>query len=72
MPLTTPLPRPFRWSRPVLTCLLPAIIQLAVLLDGIVSRLRTHTPDGPIALAKHGEGADYSREAGDAGELRSR
>jgi hypothetical protein len=40
----TPCIRPFRWSRIVLTYLIPAIPLLA-LFDGIVSMLRIYSPD---------------------------
>lgn len=42
--LTTPLIRPFRWGRLFWTYLIP-IVPLAVMWDGVVSVLRTYTPD---------------------------
>lgn len=42
--LLTPKIRPFRWSRIVFTYLLP-VVPLVVLFDGVVSALRTYTPD---------------------------
>ena len=48
--VVTPRLRPFRSSRLLLTYVLPAI-PLAVLVDGIVSCLRTYTPDELRALA---------------------
>jgi len=42
--LFTPKIRPFRWSRIVFTYLIP-IVPLVVLFDGVVSALRTYTPD---------------------------
>ncbi len=47
--LMTPAIRPFRWSRLVFTYLIP-IIPLVVLFDGVVSCLRTYTPDELLAL----------------------
>ena len=44
MLVLTPLIRPFRWSRIVLTYVLPAI-PLLCLFDGIVSMLRIYSPD---------------------------
>lgn len=44
MLLLTPRVRPFRWSRLLLTYLLP-VIPLLVLWDGIVSMLRIYNPD---------------------------
>lgn len=62
--LGTPLVRPFRWSRLLWTYLLPAI-PLVVLVDGLVSCLRTYTPGELRAL---GEAADPGY-AWDAGEV---
>jgi hypothetical protein len=42
--LITPRIRPFRWRRIIFTYLLP-IVPLGVLFDGVVSCLRTYTPD---------------------------
>jgi hypothetical protein len=47
--LLTPRMRPFRWSRLLLTYLLP-VIPLVVLWDGIVSCFRTRTPEELLAL----------------------
>ena len=47
--LLTPFMRPFRWSRILLTYLLP-VIPLVVLWDGIVSCFRTRTPDELLEL----------------------
>jgi len=41
--LSTPFIRPFRWSRLLLTYVIP-VVPLVVLFDGIVSSLRTYTP----------------------------
>lgn len=48
--LTTPLVRPFRWSRLFWTYLVPGI-PFTVGFDGVVSCLRTYTPDEMKALA---------------------
>jgi len=47
----TPRMRPFRWSRLLLTYLLPAI-PLVILFDGLVSCLRTRTPEELLTLAR--------------------
>jgi hypothetical protein len=47
--LLAPFMRPFRWSRLLLTCLLP-LIPLVVLWDGLVSCCRTRTPQELLAL----------------------
>jgi hypothetical protein len=47
--LLTPQMRPFRWSRLVLTYLVP-VIPLVVLWDGLVSCFRTRTPEELLAL----------------------
>ncbi|GJG88795.1 hypothetical protein tb265_39760 [Gemmatimonadetes bacterium T265] len=52
--LATPLLRPFRWSRLLLTYVLP-LIPLVALVDGVVSCLRTYTPDELRALARAAE-----------------
>jgi hypothetical protein len=49
--LLTPRIRPFRWSRLLLTYLLP-MIPVVVLWDGIVSCLRTRTPEELLALTR--------------------
>lgn len=65
--LATPLIRPFRWSRLLLTYLLP-LIPLVALWDGIVSALRTYTPDELRALAASADGIEtYDWVAGEAG-----
>lgn len=48
--LVTPLLRPLRWSRLLLTYVLP-VIPLLALVDGLVSCMRTYTPDELRALA---------------------
>jgi hypothetical protein len=62
--LATPMIRPFRWSRLFWTYLIPAI-PLAVLFDGVVSCLRTYTPNELLALADGLD--DYDWEAGTEG-----
>ena len=47
--ILTPRMRPFRWSRLLLTYLLP-VIPLVVLWDGIVSCFRARTPEELLAL----------------------
>ena len=49
--ILTPRMRPFRWSRLLLTYLLP-LIPLVVLWDGLVSCCRTRTPQELLALTK--------------------
>jgi len=62
----TPAIRPFRWSRLFWTYLVPAI-PIAVLFDGIVSCLRTYTPDELLALTEDIDGYRW-----EAGETRAR
>jgi hypothetical protein len=67
--LATPFVRPFRWSRLFWTYVLPAI-PLVVLVDGVVSCLRTYTPDELRALAADAERdarAGYAWSAGEVG-----
>jgi hypothetical protein len=63
----TPLMRPFRWSRLLLTYLIP-IIPLAAWWDGMVSCLRTRTPQELLALAgnfpQYDWKAGYARDKG--------
>ncbi len=47
--LATPFLRPFRWSRLLLTYLIP-LVPLLILWDGLVSCLRSYTPDELRAL----------------------
>lgn len=62
--LSSVLQKPFRWSRMFWTYVLP-IIPLAVLFDGVVSCLRTYTPEELMALVGQVPGADgYHWEAG--------
>lgn len=65
--LVTPFIRPFRWSRLLLTYLLPVIPTVAFI-DGVVSCLRTYTPDELRELASSVDGATgYGWTAGHAG-----
>ncbi len=65
--LTTPFLRPFRWSRLLLTYILP-LIPLIALFDGVVSALRTYTPGEMRELAESVDGsAGYTWSAGEAG-----
>lgn len=61
----TPFIRPFRWSRLVLTYLVP-IVPLVILFDGVVSCLRTYTPDELRALVAELGPAPYAWEIGTA------
>jgi hypothetical protein len=64
--LATPFVRPFRWSRLFWTYVVPAI-PLVVLIDGIVSCLRTYTPAELEALASDLDTTGYSWRAGEVG-----
>ena len=64
--LVTPMVRPFRWSRLFWTYLVPAI-PLVVLVDGIVSCLRTYTSAELRALAGEVEATGYQWDAGEVG-----
>jgi len=64
--LVTPVLRPFRWSRLLLTYLLP-VIPLAALVDGVVSCLRTYTPDELRELAASAEGNEVAGDPDEAG-----
>ena len=63
--LTPPLIRPFRLSRLVLTYLVP-VIPAAVLFDGIVSCLRTYTPQELKTLVDDPDFAHYEWHIGEA------
>ncbi len=64
--LATPFIRPFRWSRLLWTYLLPAI-PLVVLFDGVVSCLRSYTPEELRSLAEGVGGDRWRWETGEAG-----
>ena len=59
--LHTPKIRPFRWSRLLLTYLLP-VIPLIIMVDGIVSCLRSYTTDELTQLTGSLSGAPYDWE----------
>jgi hypothetical protein len=61
--LTTPFIRPFRWSRLVLTYLVP-LIPITCWWDGIVSQLRAYTVEELNALAKDVGSGSYDWRAG--------
>ncbi|HVJ09439.1 MAG TPA: hypothetical protein VM554_13755 [Acidisarcina sp.] len=65
--MVTPFIRPFRFSRILLTYLLPAI-PLTILWDGLISCLRTRTPDELMRLTAGLEGFTWT--SGYAGERR--
>lgn len=60
--LATPLIRPFRWSRLFWTYAIP-LVPLAVLWDGVVSALRTYTPEEMESLGRAASG-EYRWSAG--------
>lgn len=65
--LLVPWVRPFRWSRLLLTYVVPAI-PLLFAWDGMVSALRAYTPEELLALAHAGRGSErYTWEASRAG-----
>jgi len=64
--LLTPKVRPFRWSRLLLTYLLP-VVPLVALFDGIVSCLRTYTVAELRALVADLDVAGYEWRVGEAG-----
>jgi len=55
--LSSPLQKPFRWSRMFWTYILP-VVPLAVMFDGVVSCLRTYTPQELLELAGSVPGSD--------------
>lgn len=59
----TPAIRPFRWSRLFWTYLVP-VVPVAVLFDGVVSCLRTYTPDEMLAMAREVGSEGYEWECG--------
>jgi hypothetical protein len=63
--LVTPMIRPFSWSRLFWTYLVPAVPFL-VLFDGVVSCLRTYTPDELRELTSGLSEGGYTWEAGQA------
>ncbi|MGV3708163.1 MAG: hypothetical protein ACO1Q7_04920 [Gemmatimonas sp.] len=65
--LATPVIRPFSLTRLLFTYAVP-LIPLVVLFDGIVSCLRTYTPDELRELSNGIGGMDYVWTAGEAGK----
>ena len=63
--LVTPFIRPFRWSRLLWTYLVPLLPPL-ILFDGIVSCLRTYSPDELRELVAGVDAPDYVWEIGTA------
>lgn len=63
--VSAPFIRPFRLERLVLTWLIP-ILPLFIVWDGVVSALRTYTPDELRAFAVEVEMPGYAWEAGEA------
>lgn len=62
--LLTPLIRPFRWSRLLLTYVIPAV-PFFVLWDGVVSALRTYTPAEMLEMANAADaGSAFEWDAG--------
>ena len=61
--LTTPAIRPFRWSRLLWTYLVPAV-PLFALFDGVVSCLRTYSPEELDAMTRRLGAADYGWRIG--------
>lgn len=61
--LLTPMIRPFRWSRLLLTYLLPLVPPLFVW-DGVVSSLRTYTPDELRQMTRSLKRDDYRWDIG--------
>lgn len=61
----TPFMRPFRWSRLALTYALP-VIPAAFFFDGVVSHLRTYTPEELRELTLPLQSSGYAWEVGQA------
>lgn len=61
--LHTPKIRPFRWSRLLLTYLIP-VVPLIVMIDGLISCLRSHTAVELTELTASLTGTPYDWEAG--------
>jgi hypothetical protein len=68
--LHTPKIRPFRWSRLLLTYLLP-VVPLLVMVDGIISCLRSYTTEELTAMTASLTGAPYEWEIRQLGSPRS-
>lgn len=61
--LATPFIRPFRWSRLIFTYLIP-VIPLIIVFDGLVSCLRTYSPEELQALIERIDDPEYTWEFG--------
>lgn len=61
--LFTPFVRPFSWGRLVFTYLLP-LLPFAILFDGLVSVLRTYTPEEMLELAETDRDRSYEWRSG--------
>jgi hypothetical protein len=59
----TPFIRPFRWSRLLFTYVVP-VLPLFIMFDGVVSCLRTYSPEELESLALGSGVDDYAWEAG--------
>lgn len=68
--LHTPKIRPFHWSRLLLTYLLP-VIPLIVMVDGIISCLRSYTPEEMTEMTDSLTGTPYDWEIRRLGSPRS-
>ena len=67
MLVATPFIRPFRWSRFLITYVVP-IVPLAVVFDGVVSCLRTYTPAELLGMAEQAAPDGYVWRAGTVGK----
>lgn len=63
--LLTPTIRPFRFSRLLLTYLLP-VVPLTACFDGVVSGLRTYTPEEMRDMTRELPGREYRWQSGEA------
>ncbi len=63
--LAAPFARPFRWSRLFWTYVVP-LLPLAVTFDGLVSNLRTYTPDELREMVEELDAPDYEWDIGEA------
>ena len=61
--LLTPFLRPFKWSRLLLTYIIP-VIPLCTVWDGIASVVRLYTPEKLLMIAKSVDNTNYCWEAG--------
>lgn len=63
--VTTPFIRPWRWSRLLWTYVVP-LVPLVLVFDGVVSCLRTYTPDEMRDLVGQLDAQDYVWQIGEA------